>query len=137
MANKGKSFTERLRERAGQSSAQSGQRNRAAFLAARSDIEAAMSEGWPVRQIWEQLVEEGRIVFGYVWFAKFVREIIRPGGGAGRRPASPAPADPSPASASDAAPAPPVAPDPDPAPEPSKPPRKFVHDPSPKKDDYL
>lgn len=91
MAEKaGKSFTERLRDRATQGVAQAGQRNRAAFLAARSDIESALAEKWPVRLIWEQLVDEGRITFGYAWFAKFVRNIIRPDGGATSRSGSPA-----------------------------------------------
>lgn len=72
-----KPFTERLRDRAASSKARPGLANRAAILAAREDIQAALADRWPVRQIWEQLVEEERIACGYVWFAKHVRDLIR------------------------------------------------------------
>lgn len=72
-----KPFTERLRDRAASSKGRPGLANRAAILAAREDIQAALADRWPVRQIWEQLVEEERIACGYVWFAKHVRDLIR------------------------------------------------------------
>ncbi len=131
-----KSFTERLRDRASTTTAKAGLANKAAILAARADIEAALAERWSVRDIWEQLREEGRIACGYVWFAKHVRDLIR---------APSAPAASSEAGTSTKPPepiAPPVeaAADP-PAPDPTPParerPTRFQHPESPNKDDYV
>lgn len=129
-----KPFVERLRERASQSKVGAGGRNRAAFLAVKPDVEAALADGWPVSQIWDALVAEKRIDFSYVWFAKFVRDLIR----------KPGAANPALSSAvSIAAPPAPIAdtsPDATPAEPPAEPrprPARFHHPDSPKKEDYL
>jgi hypothetical protein len=134
-----KPFTERLRDRAASSKGRPGLANRAAILAAREDIQAALADRWPVRQIWEQLVEEERIACGYVWFAKHVRDLIS-------SPARSIAAPVEPVTSSDvsAAPAaPPVEPalpaDPPPSetPEPRPRPKRFHHPESPDMKDYL
>lgn len=133
-----KPFVERLRERATQSKIASGGRNRAAFLAAKSDVESALADGWPVSQIWNALVDEGRIDFSYVWFAKYVRDLIRkPLAGI---PAASVPPPPAPIAASVEAPIASPQPDPSPAEPPAEPrprPTRFHHPDSPKKEDYL
>ena len=76
--------------------------------------------------IWELLTEEGRISFGYAWFAKFVRRYRAPATG---EPPKAAPAPPSP-SRSAAASA-----DADPPPRPK--PARFNHPPTPNKEDLV
>ncbi|WP_156348969.1 TraK family protein [Sphingomonas sp. Leaf230] len=129
-----KPFVERLRDRAARSKAAAGGRNRAAFLSAKPDVQAALDDGWPVSQIWEALVEEGRIDFSYVWFAKYVRDLIR-------KPAlAVSIADPVQAPPPAASPPPPVQPtaaDDAPAPEPRPRPKRFHHPESPDMKDYL
>lgn len=125
-----KPFVERLRERAARSKGGAGGRNRAKFLAVKSDVTEALAEGWPVTQIWEALVEEGRIDFSYQWFAKYVRDLIRAPGVA----VAPAPVAPIAEAPPSAEPSPgPVEPAPAPRPKPSR----FSHPDSPKKEDYL
>ena len=137
-----KPFVERLRERASQSKVGAGGRNRAAFLAVKPDVEAALADGWPVSQIWDALVAEKRIDFSYVWFAKFVRDLIRKPGAAIPAPSSAAPIAPSPAPIAAPVEVPIAAPNPDatPAEPPAEPrprPARFHHPDSPKKEDYL
>ncbi len=47
------------------------------FLAAKEEIEKALTEGWNVRRIWESLTKDGRIRCGYTTFAKYIRDCIR------------------------------------------------------------
>lgn len=130
-----KPFVERLRDRAARSKGGTGGRNRAKFLAVKSDVTDALGEGWPVTQIWEALVEEGRIDFSYQWFAKYVRDLIRAPGIVAAPVAAPiAPIVETPPSAETASdPVEPAAPEPAPRPKPSR----FSHPDSPKKEDYL
>jgi hypothetical protein len=141
-----KPFTERLRDRAASAKARPGLANRAAILAAREDIQAALADRWPVRQIWEQLVEEERIACGYVWFAKHVRDLITSPARSSGAPVKPAPSSdatpPSPAPAAPIEPAPAIAaptddPPADPPSEPRPRPTRFHHPESPKKEDYI
>lgn len=137
-----KPFVERLRERASQSKVGAGGRNRAAFLAVKPDVEAALADGWPVSQIWDALVAEKRIDFSYVWFAKFVRDLIRKPGAANPALSSAVPvaAPPAPIAAPVEAPIANASPDATPAEPPAEPrprPARFHHPDSPKKEDYL
>lgn len=50
--------------------------NRAAFLVARSDVEQALDDGWPVKDIWRTLYEEKKISFGYHAFCRYVNRLI-------------------------------------------------------------
>lgn len=127
MTNSGKPFTERLRDRAASREAGGKSRNRAQFLAARTDIDAALAEGWPVRGIWELLAEEGRISFGYAWFAKFVRQHRAPSNSEPPKLAPPAPPSPPPAALFTA--------DAEPPPRPK--PARFNHPATPNKEDLI
>ena len=51
--------------------------NRADFLALRPDIIQALKDGWPVRDIWETLHEEGKVAFGYSAFCGYTNRLIR------------------------------------------------------------
>ena len=126
MTDSGKSFTERLRERAASREPRGKNRNLAQFLAARSDIDAALAEGWPVRGIWELLTEEGRISFGYAWFAKYVRRYRAPATG---EPPKASPAPPSPSRSATAS----AEADPPPRPKPAR----FNHPATPNKEDLV
>jgi hypothetical protein len=48
----------------------------AAFMAARSDVKAAMEAGYALKIIWEHMREIGRIPFRYETFLKYVRQHI-------------------------------------------------------------
>ena len=39
--------------------------NKAAFLALKQDIDAALTDGWSIKLVWESLIEEGKISFSY------------------------------------------------------------------------
>jgi hypothetical protein len=52
--------------------------NRAAFLALRDEVKQALDDGWPIKEIWETLHEEGGITFSYTVFCRYVkRHIVR------------------------------------------------------------
>lgn len=50
--------------------------NRAVFLTLRPDIIQALNDGWPVREIWETLHEEGKVAFGYSAFCGYTNRLI-------------------------------------------------------------
>lgn len=74
-----KTLSERIAARAvGKKSLLSNKKqNRAIFLALRPDIIQALSDGWPVRDIWETLRDEGRVTFGYSAFCGYTNRLIR------------------------------------------------------------
>jgi hypothetical protein len=51
-------------------------KNRAIFLALRSDIKQALVDGWSIKSIWETLHEEGKIDFGYSAFLGYTNRLI-------------------------------------------------------------
>ncbi|MBU5613529.1 TraK family protein [Geomonas azotofigens] len=51
-------------------------KNRAVFLTLRPDIIQALNDGWPVREIWETLHEEGKVAFGYSAFCGYTNRLI-------------------------------------------------------------
>lgn len=54
-------------------------KNLVAFLAVRADIKEALDAGYPVKTVWENMVELKRIEFGYDTFLNYVnRQIRRP-----------------------------------------------------------
>lgn len=77
MAKPTKTLSERIAERMSTRTPSPGHRNRAAFLALREEIHAALDEGWSIRVVWETLHEEKRIAFGYDAFTEYVRKLIR------------------------------------------------------------
>ena len=50
--------------------------NKAAFLALKQDIDAALADGWSIKLVWETLVEEGKISFSYKTFCGYVARLI-------------------------------------------------------------
>ena len=52
-------------------------KNRAIFLSLRTDIEHALDDGWPIKTIWEQLVEEGKVTFSYQAFRNYVVRLTK------------------------------------------------------------
>jgi Family of unknown function (DUF5338) len=50
--------------------------NRAAFLALRDEVKQALDDGWPIKEIWETLHEEGGIAFSYTVFCRYVKRLI-------------------------------------------------------------
>ncbi|WP_058499716.1 TraK family protein [Legionella gratiana] len=50
--------------------------NKAAFLAQKPDIDAALADGWSIKLVWETLVEEGKISFSYKTFCGYVARSI-------------------------------------------------------------
>jgi len=49
--------------------------NRAAFLALRDEVKQALDDGWPVKEIWATLHEEGSN-FSYTVFWRYVKRLI-------------------------------------------------------------
>ena len=49
---------------------------RAAVIALRTEIQQAVSDGWPVRAIWQTLRAEGAVQVGYHAFRRHVAELV-------------------------------------------------------------
>lgn len=72
-----KRLSARIAERTGRKTPSRGGKNRAAFLAVRDDVKEAIDDGWPVKEIWETLYEEGKVSFSYETFRTYVNRLIR------------------------------------------------------------
>lgn len=72
----GKSLSERIAARVKAKKPTRGGLNRAAFLAVREEVMAALGDGWPVKVIWETLHAEGKIAFGYEAFLGYVQRLV-------------------------------------------------------------
>lgn len=57
-------------------SAPKSQKNRAAFLAYRDEIEATLADGWSILAVWRMMNDDGRITFTYQSFRKYVNRLI-------------------------------------------------------------
>jgi len=51
------------------------ERNRAAFIIHRADIQNAIDKGWSILQIWEALREEKLISYGYHTFRRHAHQL--------------------------------------------------------------
>jgi hypothetical protein len=71
-----KSLSERIATRSLKKKPSRSAQNRAAFLALREEIKKALDDGWPVKSIWETLVEEGKISFSYQAFRGYTNRLI-------------------------------------------------------------
>jgi hypothetical protein len=69
-----KSLSERIGARA--KPQKRSRRNRAVFLALRTEIEQAIADGWSKKAVWETLREEGAIQFGYDAFLAHARKSL-------------------------------------------------------------
>lgn len=72
-----KSLSERIAERALSQRIGRNAKNRAAFLLVRTEIQAAIDDGHSLMSIWEALVEEGHIRYGYQAFRRYANELTR------------------------------------------------------------
>ncbi|WP_426811692.1 TraK family protein (plasmid) [Pseudomonas sp. WOUb67] len=82
-----KNLSERIAERMRNKKASVGAQNRGAFLALKSEIAQAISDGWPIKSIWETLHEEGKVKFSYQAFRNYVNSLLLGGKQAGTPPA--------------------------------------------------
>lgn len=71
-----KSLSERIAARTVKKKPSRSAQNRAAFLALRVDIKQALDDGWPVKNIWETLHEEGKVDFSYQAFRGYANRLI-------------------------------------------------------------
>lgn len=72
-----KSLKERIAERVNQEPTVKRASGKVAFLALKDEIAQAVRAGWPVKEIWITLHEEGRIAVGYHTFNRYVNKHIR------------------------------------------------------------
>ncbi|WP_454764048.1 TraK family protein [Cupriavidus campinensis] len=72
-----KSLSERIAVRALKQSIGRNARNRAAFLLVRTEVQAAIDDGHSLMSIWEALVDEGHIRYGYQAFRRYANELTR------------------------------------------------------------
>lgn len=70
-------LTERIAARVlAQSTAPQSQLNRAVFLGVRNEVQRALDDGWSVLAVYRVLHEDGRIVFSYQAFRRYVSTLI-------------------------------------------------------------
>lgn len=72
----GKSLSERIAAKQMTKKGSDKSVNKAAFLALKPDIDAALTDGWSIKLVWETLVEEGKISFSYKTFCGYVARLI-------------------------------------------------------------
>lgn len=72
----GKSLSERIAAKQMTKKCSDKSINKAAFLALKPDIDAALADGWSIKLVWETLVEEGKISFSYKTFCGYVARLI-------------------------------------------------------------
>lgn len=77
MAKPKLSLSERVAERARKVKKQArGGANRAEFLAVKDEVAKTIADGWPVKDVWATLRDEGAITFSYDAFIGYVRRLI-------------------------------------------------------------
>ena len=72
-----KTLAERIAERINQQPQARKASGKVAFLALKDEIAQAVQSGWPVKEIWQTLHDEGRIAVGYHAFNLYVNKYIR------------------------------------------------------------
>lgn len=70
-------LSKRIAKRQAKISGTQNSKNKVAFLALKKDITEALSDGWPMKAIWETLTEEHKISFTYKTFRLYVAQFIR------------------------------------------------------------
>lgn len=71
------SLSERIAKRQANKKGINNTKNKVTFLALKEDIIDALSDGWPMKAIWETLTEEGKVSFTYKTFRLYVAQFIR------------------------------------------------------------
>ena len=69
-----KDISARLAEKLAQSDSQHAKRNLAIFFVLRDEINSAINTGWSVKDIWQLLHEEKKIVISYQVFLRLVKK---------------------------------------------------------------
>ena len=69
-----KNILERLAEKTAKSGSLHAKRNLAVFLVLRDQINLAINSGWSVKDIWELLHDEGKMVISYQVFLRLVKK---------------------------------------------------------------
>ena len=72
----GSSFSERIAKNQRNKKGTDNSKNKVAFLALKQDIASALSDGWPMKAIWETLSLEKSISFSYKTFCQYVSRFI-------------------------------------------------------------
>ena len=72
----GSSLSERIAKNQSNKKSSNNSRNKVAFLALKSDIAAALLDGWSIKAIWETLSLEKSISFSYKTFCQYVLRFI-------------------------------------------------------------
>lgn len=72
-----KTLAERIAERVNQQVTVKKTSGRLVFLALKDEIAQAVQSGWPVKEIWQTLHDEGRTAVGYHTFNLYVNKYIR------------------------------------------------------------
>ena len=72
-----KTLAERIAERINQQPHARKASGKVAFLALKDEIALAVQSGWPVKEIWQTLHDEGRVAVGYHAFNLYVNKYIR------------------------------------------------------------
>lgn len=71
-----KPLSVRVAERvAAKKGAPAPEKNRAAFIIHRTEIQSAIDKGWPILQVWQTLREEESISYGYHAFRRHVHQL--------------------------------------------------------------
>ncbi|HHJ0461607.1 TraK family protein [Legionella pneumophila serogroup 1] len=71
----GNSLSERIAAKQVNKKSSDKSANKAAFLALKQDIDAALADGWSIKLVWGTLVEEGKISFSYKTFCGYVSRL--------------------------------------------------------------
>lgn len=90
----GKSYTDQLEDWVKHRAKTRRDRNIVAFLAAASDIRAALTAGYAAKTVWANLFESGRIPFCYDTFLTYLRRNLSDVPEAPQQVHSPPPAEP-------------------------------------------
>ena len=72
-----KRYSEELGEWIKQKPSRKWYKNLAAFLAVKTSVQEALSDGYAAKTIWAHMVETKRIEFGYDTFLKYTNKLIR------------------------------------------------------------
>jgi hypothetical protein len=70
-------YSEELGEWIKQKPSRKWYKNLAAFLAVKTSVQEALSDGYAAKTIWAHMVETKRIEFGYDTFLKYTNKLIR------------------------------------------------------------
>jgi len=71
-----KTLSEEIAEHRKGKNQKKSNRNRVVFLSLKTEIEAALDDGWSLLSIWEVLYKKGKIQFKYATFNRHAKEVF-------------------------------------------------------------